>query len=291
MSRLITVALMCFGLSTPVLAEARKEVNHQGVVKVSGSPFNGTGLFRFAIVDPDTGINRWSNDSSIDGATGGTPNAAVSLTVENGVYTVNLGDTTVPNMTEIPSSLFADKNLLLRIWFDDGVNGIEQLTPDHKLTPAPYSHSTVIDPPIGSIVAWHRDVRDLGGSNPLPLPDGWVACNGQTLSDAASVLNGTTLPNLNGEVRFLRGTAGASGSNQEATQVAVTVETNNGGYFFNARGDQNSSSFNTDFDETTTTTAGTRGQVNVDSFDTANQFAAGRVRAKNMSVVWIMRIK
>ncbi len=63
------------------------------------------------------------------------------------------------------------------------------------------------DVPRGSIIAWHKSLT--GTPN---LPDGWVECNGQTISDAASVYNGQTVPNLNGQFQshhsrgvFLRG--------------------------------------------------------------------------------------
>lgn len=62
--------------------------------------------------------------------------------------------------------------------------------------------------PIGVILAW---AKTLGG---VPaLPDGWVQCDGQTLADTASLLNGQVIPNLNGVPRFLRGasTSGATG--------------------------------------------------------------------------------
>lgn len=128
-----------FMLCAVCMASVPKEINHQGVVSVNGTAFDGTGLFRFAIVDTDTGTNLWTNDGTIVGAIGGIPAAAVSLNVSKGVYSVSLGDTGLTNMTEIASSVFNSSNTVLRIWFDDGVNGLQQLTPDHKLTTAPYS--------------------------------------------------------------------------------------------------------------------------------------------------------
>lgn len=65
--------------------------------------------------------------------------------------------------------------------------------------------------PVGSIIAWHRDLAMPDQSTPLAvdLPPGWVACNGQPLVDPDSILNGATIPNLNGAggelKRFLRG--------------------------------------------------------------------------------------
>lgn len=66
--------------------------------------------------------------------------------------------------------------------------------------------------PIGTIINWHRDL--MGTSAPLEMPLGWVECNGQTLSDPESVLNGKVIPNLNSEGRFLRG--GNTSGNMQA---------------------------------------------------------------------------
>lgn len=68
-------------------------------------------------------------------------------------------------------------------------------------------------PPIGAIIAWAKSLTGV----PATLPSGWVECNGQSLSDADSPLNGQTIPNLNasggGTQRFLRGatTSGTTG--------------------------------------------------------------------------------
>lgn len=69
----LTLALISMFLGLPAFADVPGQINHQGVVKVNGVPFDGTGLFRFAIVDPDAPKNLWSNDGSITDATGGHP--------------------------------------------------------------------------------------------------------------------------------------------------------------------------------------------------------------------------
>jgi len=56
--------------------------------------------------------------------------------------------------------------------------------------------------PVGTVVAW---LKNLSGTP--ALPDGWAECNGQTVDDADSPYYGQTLPNLNGENRFLRGSS------------------------------------------------------------------------------------
>lgn len=56
------------------------------------------------------------------------------------------------------------------------------------------------DVPVGAVIAWNKTPRDLNGEivRTLPLPDGWVECNGQILSDTASPLQGTLIPDMNG---------------------------------------------------------------------------------------------
>jgi hypothetical protein len=65
--------------------------------------------------------------------------------------------------------------------------------------------------PVGAVVAFLKSL-----TNCPALPDAYVECNGQTLSDGDSVFNGVVIPDLNGcccadNFRFLRGNA-ASGS-------------------------------------------------------------------------------
>lgn len=139
------------------------------------------------------------------------------------------------------------------------------------------------DTPIGTIVAWHKSLP-----NTPVLQDDWVECNGQVLNDPASPLDGQTIPDLNGQERFLRGSA-MSGENQDATQVTVTVETSISQLFYN--NGASASATNSDFDEVTSTTS-TQGVINRDSQNTASGvISSGRVRPKNMSVVWIMKVK
>ena len=79
----------------------------------------------------------WSNDGT--SVHGSEPSAAVSVGVNDGLFTVVLGDTTLANMTAISASLFTQPNLQLRIWFNDGVHGFAALNPAQNLTPAPYA--------------------------------------------------------------------------------------------------------------------------------------------------------
>ena len=78
----------------------------------------------------------WSND----GAGGGLvvePITAVSLPVTKGLYSVLLGDSTIPNMAALPAQI-GNPDLRLRVWFNDGTHGFQLLSPDQRLAPAAY---------------------------------------------------------------------------------------------------------------------------------------------------------
>jgi len=79
----------------------------------------------------------WSNDGT--STNGSEPSASVSVDVADGLFTVGLGDSTIPNMTTIESFLFAQPDLQLRIWLNDSVNGSVALSPVQNLTWSPYA--------------------------------------------------------------------------------------------------------------------------------------------------------
>jgi len=70
------------------------------------------------------------------------------------------------------------------------------------------------DTPIGGIVAWAKTLSGVPN-----LAEGWVECDGAVLVDALSPLNGQTIPDLNGDNRFMRGdaTSGGTGGTEDHT--------------------------------------------------------------------------
>ena len=107
-------------------------ISHQGYVEVDGVPFNGSGQFKFALVNAASDQTYWSNDGTSNA--GAEPTAAVSLTVSGGLFNIALGDDSIANMTALPASVFVDNDdVTLRVWFNDGTNGSQQLTPDRKV--------------------------------------------------------------------------------------------------------------------------------------------------------------
>ena len=97
------------------------------------------------------------------------------------------------------------------------------------------------EPDLPPVIVTQAYIEGIKANMPA-LPDGWVECNGQTLSDAASPLNGTAMPNLNGTFtteaggtssagRFLRGgaTSGTFASDRTNSVTEMLIEDNGGG--------------------------------------------------------------
>jgi hypothetical protein len=118
-----------------IRAQVPQIINYQGRVSVGGTNFDGTGQFMFALINSAGTTNYWSND----GTPVGQPANAVSVPVSSGLYSVALGDTTITNMISVPALVFANSDVWLRIWFNDGINGVQQLVPDRTIASVGYA--------------------------------------------------------------------------------------------------------------------------------------------------------
>ena len=127
--------------------------------------------------------------------------------------------------------------------------------------------------PIGSVLPWLKSY-----TNTPTLPDKFVECNGQTLSDADSPFNGQVIPNLNNENRFLRGNtvSGDTGGNDSHTLThAHNMVTTGSGPSGKMMGGNTTSQYY----EPRTNTSLHSGTVTFDN------------KPPYMNVVWFMRIK
>ena len=138
MNRLIARAFALIFLVTAgaLLAQVPQLINYQGRIAIGTVNFDGSGAFKFALVNAAGTTTYWSNDGT--STTGSQPSAAVTLIVTKGLYSVLLGDTTLANMTAIPASVWANADVRLRVWFNDGANGSQLLAPDQRLAPNGY---------------------------------------------------------------------------------------------------------------------------------------------------------
>ena len=155
-------ALVAEAVAVPAL------LNHQGRIAVRGLNFDGAGQFKFALVNGSGAITYWSNDGT--STAGSQPAAHVPLVVTKGLYAVLLGDTRLTAMTPLPGIVFDNDDLNLRIWFNDGATGFQQITPDQRLASAPYSMTS-------------GKTASVGGVSALDV------AAGTTLANAATPLN------------------------------------------------------------------------------------------------------
>jgi hypothetical protein len=113
-------------------------VSYQGQVMVDGAAYDGTGYFKFAIVNQAGNTTYWSNDGTSTG--GGEPTNAVQLVVTDGLFNVLLGDTTLPNMTQaLGATVFSGTDRYLRVWFGSDSTTFTLLTPDRRIAAVPYA--------------------------------------------------------------------------------------------------------------------------------------------------------
>ena len=159
---------------------------------------------------------------------GETIGSTISVQVRNGRFLVHLGE---DGQTALADSVFDQRPLSVVAWVVQGSGTIYRL-PAQSLKKVPHavtaeransfevtgdlkvSGKITADAgfgyvPIGTILPWDRDIR--GTSNTLPLPEGWVECNGQVINVEGSPLNGLNAPDLNnqeywdGKGKYLRG--------------------------------------------------------------------------------------
>lgn len=135
----------------PLFAQIPGILNYQGRVAMNGTNFNGTGQFKFALMDGTGATTYWSNGVN-----------AVTGTVTKGLYSMLLGDTGIPNMAALPASVFTNSDVRLRVWFDGG-SGLQQLSPDQRIVSAGYSLMAA-SVPDGSVTAEKLAAGSVGSS-------------------------------------------------------------------------------------------------------------------------------
>ena len=105
-------------------------LNYQSRIAVGGISFTGAGQFKFALVNSDGSQTYWR--SAVDTTpTDGEPDTAVSATGNNGLYSLQLGDTT--QMLALDPTMLDHPDVWLRVWFNDASNGFKMLSPDRRL--------------------------------------------------------------------------------------------------------------------------------------------------------------
>ena len=118
-----------------------------------------------------------------------------------GLYSVLLGDTTLSNMTTVPASIFTNPGVWLRVWFNDGIAGFQQLTPDQRLAAVGYAIMAVTVPD-GSITSAKIAPGAVGTAQLAPGAGGFfpmqtsAATNIQTVANYSYILTNTSSASL-----------------------------------------------------------------------------------------------
>jgi hypothetical protein len=162
MKNLLLLAASC-GLSALALrAQVPSLLSYQGNVTVSGTNYGGPAQFKFALVNSNGSISYWSNDGS--SSAGAQPLASLSLDVTQGLFSLMLGDTSLTNMQPVPSSIFTNGDVRLRIWFAPGTNTLQMLAPDQRLGAVGYAMLSATVPD-GSVTSSKLAAAAVLGTN------------------------------------------------------------------------------------------------------------------------------
>ena len=131
-------AILILNLFVSITYSVPPVINYAGQVAVDGEAFDGNGLFKFAIVNDSGSTTYWSNDGT--STAGSEPTASVSVSVNGGLYSVLLGNSAIQGMNAIDPVVFQQHgDAKLRVWFNDGTNGFQLLTPDRSFASVPYA--------------------------------------------------------------------------------------------------------------------------------------------------------
>lgn len=229
--------------------------------------------------------------STVTGGTALHSEAFSNTVVRNGNFSVIVGDA-----TPMAATLFDNTNLYIGVT----VASDPEMLPRQRLLPVPWAMQAgtlalgaqgfgIV--PIGAILPWHKS---LSGTPALPV--GWVECNGQTLNDPQSSLNGQVIPNLNGQALFIRGgaTSGVfqddqmqSHAHPDAGHTHPSHNTN----FINtpANVDNNPGEYGLYLSSATGVGHADLGDPSETTAGAARH--GSETRPVNMSMVWIMRVK
>ena len=181
-------AIVAVFASEGARADVPSLLNYQGRVAVGGTNFDGTALFKVALVNGAGSQTFWSNGVN-----------AVTSPVTKGLYSILLGDTGLANMAALPATVFTNTDVRLRVWFAPQGDALQQLSPDQRIAASGYALMAAnADQLGGQPGAFYQNAANLTGTVALARLPGAVVTNnatGLTLVGAFTG-NGNGLTNL-----------------------------------------------------------------------------------------------
>ena len=115
---------------------------YQACATANDTAVSGAVSSKFAICD-STDTTLWSNDDSSISCD--EPSNAINTNANDGCYNYRLGNTD-DGMTAIPATVFSDNTLSTKlcVWFNDGSNGFQALSPCISLSSIAYAHEAQV---------------------------------------------------------------------------------------------------------------------------------------------------
>lgn len=145
--KIVLILLLMIIPATDGFAAIPLLLNYQGNVKENtGVPVNGTGYFKFAIVNQAGDVAYWLNN----GTPGDFPSViqsppnAVAIPVTDGVFAVKLGDTSLTNMSTLTQSVFDNDSIYLRVWFSTDAVNFEQFANDIQIVSTGFAFKAAV---------------------------------------------------------------------------------------------------------------------------------------------------
>jgi hypothetical protein len=132
------IAVWLLAVARPATAQNfPATVTYQGRVAVGGTNFTGTGQFKFVLLPDNVTTSLWSHDGT--STAGSEPTSSLAVPVDRGLFYVALGDTNLPGMAPLTTTVFSQGATRLRVWFSDGIGPFAAFSPDHQLNAVPYA--------------------------------------------------------------------------------------------------------------------------------------------------------
>lgn len=129
-----TVFRLSILLSVVPLCVAGASINYQGRVAAGGNDYTGPAWLKARAISMFD-ENLWASDGS---SGTGEPAGSVQIEVNNGLFSIELGNSNIPGMTAMDWKVFRDSECSLKIWLSTNSTTFEQLSPNVSVRPATF---------------------------------------------------------------------------------------------------------------------------------------------------------